>query len=155
MANTYTQIHIQVVFAVKYRRAAISRSWRDELYRYITGIIQNNGHKVLQIHGMPDHIHILIGLRPIQALSELMKQVKQDSSKWINNNKLVRGHFSWQAGYGAFSYSRSHVPIVIRYIKNQEEHHKKKSFYEEYINLLDTHEVEYNPDYLFRPPINE
>ncbi len=126
MANTYTQIHIQVVFAVQNRESLIKDLWKDDLYKYITGIIQNNNHKVLQINGVADHIHILFGMRPTQSLSDLMKQVKQDSSKWINKQGLVNGKFSWQSGFGAFSYSKSEVPKIIRYIKNQEEHHRIK-----------------------------
>ena len=141
MANTYTQIHIQAIFAVQNRQSLIKSMWEVELYKYITGIIQNNGHKVLQVNGMPDHVHVLFGLRPAQGLSDLMKLVKQDSSKWINSKGVLNGRFSWQAGYGAFSYSKSQVPQVIKYIQNQKEHHKKSSFQEEYLKLLETHEV--------------
>ncbi len=116
MANTYTQIHIQAVFAVQNRESLINSQWKDELYKYMTGIIQNYEHKVLQINGMPDHIHILFGMRPTQALSELMKQVKQDSSKWLNEKYFHNSKFSWQAGYGAFSYSRSDAKNVIKYL---------------------------------------
>ncbi|MGM1055713.1 MAG: IS200/IS605 family transposase [Bacteroidota bacterium] len=151
MANTYTQIHIQVVFVVQNRQSLIKNEWKDELYQYITGIIQNHEHKVLQINGMPDHIHILFGMRPTQSLSDLMKQVKQDSSKWINNKGVVNGKFSWQAGYGAFSYSKSHVPRVIKYIQNQEEHHKKLTFMEEYVALLKTHNIQFDEHYIFKP----
>ena len=115
MANTYTQIHIQAVFAVQSRNCLIRKAWKDELYKYITGIIQNYEHKVLQINGMSDHVHVLIGFRPTQALSDLMKQVKQDSSAWINNKGFLNNKFSWQAGYGAFSYSKSDVPSVKLY----------------------------------------
>lgn len=127
MANTYTQIHIQVVFAVKFRHSLIRKSWKDELYKYLTAIIQNNKHKVLQFNGMPDHIHILIGLRPTQALSDLMKQVKHDSTVWINSRGLTTQRFAWQGGFGAFSYSKSHVPRVIKYIQNQEVHQRFKN----------------------------
>ncbi|MFO8148516.1 MAG: IS200/IS605 family transposase [Gillisia sp.] len=151
MANTYTQIHIQAVFVVQNRQSLIKNEWKDELYQYITGIIQNHEHKVLQINGMPDHIHILFGMRPTQSLSDLMKQVKQDSSKWINNKGVVNGKFSWQAGYGAFSYSKSHVPRVIKYIQNQEEHHKKLTFMEEYVALLKTHNIQFDEHYIFKP----
>jgi len=151
MANTYTQIHIQTVFAVQNRQSLIRDEWKDDLYKYITAIIQNNDHKLLQINGMPDHIHILFGLRPVQSLSDLMKQVKQDSSKWINQNRLASGKFSWQEGYGAFSYSKSQLPRVIKYIQNQEEHHRKHSFREEYLALLDTHGVDYDERYIFKP----
>jgi REP element-mobilizing transposase RayT len=151
MANTYTQIHIQTVFAVQNRQSLIQLQWKDELYRYITGIIQHNGHKMLQINGMPDHIHLLFGMAPVQVLSDLMKQVKQDSSKWINQKGFTKGKFSWQAGYGAFSYSKSQLPRVITYIQNQENHHKTKTFGEEYLELLKTHEIEFNQRYIFKP----
>lgn len=151
MANTYTQIHIQTIFAVQNRQSLIQQKFREELYKYITGIIQSHEHKLLQINGMPDHIHILFGMRPGQSLSDLMKQVKQDSSKWINNKGVISGRFSWQAGYGAFSYSKSQVPNVIRYIQNQEKHHQKMTFEEEYLTLLKTHLVEYDERYIFKP----
>ena len=148
MANTYTQIHIQAVFVVQNRDCIIQRGWKDELYKYITGIVQNNKHKMLAINGMPDHAHILFGFRPSQSLSDLMQDIKGSSSKWINEKRFVKGKFSWQAclpkgssarrqeGYGAFSYSKSDLPNVIQYIKNQEEHHKKRSFIEEYEDML-------------------
>ena len=150
MANTYTQIHIQTVFAVQNRRSLIKPEWKDELYKYITGIIQNHQHKLLQINGMPDHIHILLGMKPTQSLSDLMKQVKQDSSKWINDNKLTPEKFSWQAGFGAFSYSKDQIPNVIKYIQNQEEHHKTKKFNDEYIDLLKEFKIDYNEQYIFK-----
>jgi len=151
MANTYTQIHIQVVFAVQNRQSLIRDEWKDELFKYITSIIQNNEHKLLQINGMPDHVHILFGLRPVQALSDLMKQVKQDSSKWINQNRLAREKFFWQEGYGAFSYSKSQLPKVIKYIQTQEKHHRKQTFREEYLALLEAHGVDYDERYIFKP----
>lgn len=151
MANTYTQIHIQVVFAVQNRGGLILSAWKQELYRYITGIIQNYGHKVLQINGMPDHIHVLLGMRPTQGLSDLMQQVKQDSSKWINQRGFVRGSFAWQEGYGAFSYAKSDVPKVIAYIQDQEEHHRKRSFQEEYLELLHTFGIDHDERYIFKP----
>jgi REP element-mobilizing transposase RayT len=152
MANTYTQLHIQVVFVVQNRQSLISKTWKAELFKYITGIIQNHGHKVLQINGMPDHVHVLIGMRPTQSLADLMQIVKQDSSKWINKKDFVLGRFSWQAGYGAFSYSNSEVPRVIDYIKNQEEHHKAFSFDDEYKNILTEFKIDYNEAYRFKPP---
>ena len=151
MANTYTQIHIQAVFAVRHRRSLINKEWQNELYKYITGIVQNNGHKMLQINGVEDHVHLLFGMRPIQALSDLMQVVKQDSSKWINANNLATGHFSWQEGYGAFSYSKRDVQNVINYIQKQEEHHRKETFLDEYHKLLEEHEVEYDQRYIFKP----
>jgi REP element-mobilizing transposase RayT len=150
MANTYTQIHIQVVFAVQNRECIIGKVWADELYKYISGIINNNQHKVLAINGMPDHVHILIGMRPTQALSALMQDIKGDSSKWINQKGFVNGKFSWQEGYGAFSYSKSHVNALIDYIKNQEKHHRKKTFIEEYDELLKKFEIEYDNRFIFK-----
>ena len=137
MANTYTQIHIQAVFVVQNRDCIILKSWKDELYKYITGIIQNHNHKVLAINGMPDHVHVLIGMRPTQSLSELMQDVKGGSSNWINQKGFVKGKFSWQEGYGAFSYSKSHVDAVIEYINKQEKHHRKKTFIDEYFEFLE------------------
>lgn len=151
MANTYTQIHIQAVFAVQNRDCIIHRGWKDELYKYITGIVQNNKHKILAMNGMPDHVHILFGFRPSQSLSDLMQDIKGSSSKWINEKKFIKGKFSWQEGYGAFSYSKSDLPNVIQYIKNQEEHHKKKSFIEEYKDLLKKFEIDYDERFVFKP----
>jgi len=151
MANTYTQIHIQAVFVVQNRDCVIHKSWKNELYKYITGIIQNHNHKVLAINGMPDHVHVLFGMRPTQSLSDLMQDIKGDSSKWINEKGYVKGKFSWQAGYGAFSYSKSHVENVITYIQNQEMHHKKKTFMEEYQEFLEKFEVDYDERYVFKP----
>lgn len=151
MANTYTQIHIQCVTAVKYRRALIDAKWKERLHQYITGIVQNNGHKMIAINTMPDHLHFFFGFRPDQSLSDLMRLVKGDSSEWINDNKISRYNFRWQEGYGAFSYSKSQIPMIATYIQNQEEHHRKKTFLEEYRELLDEFEIEYNPLYIFKP----
>ncbi len=151
MANTYTQIHIQAIFAVQNRQCLIQKGWEDELYKYITAIIQNYDHKLLQINGMPDHLHVFFGMRPTQSISSLMQKVKGDSSKWINEKGVLRHRFSWQEGYGAFSYAKSQVPSVIRYIQNQEQHHKKKTFIEEYINFLNAFEIEYDERYIFKP----
>ncbi|MBC3788845.1 IS200/IS605 family transposase [Spirosoma utsteinense] len=151
MPNTYTQIHIQLVFAVKNRAAVITPTWKYDLYSYMTGIIQNHSHKLLAINGMPDHIHILIGMRPTQSLSELMQQLKQESSKWINDKQLTSSRFAWQEGYGAFSYGKSQLPNLIRYIGNQEEHHKKQTFLTEYEQLLVIFGIDYDDRYLFKP----
>ena len=151
MANTYTQIHIQAVFVVQNRDCVIQKSWKDELYKYITGIIQNHNHKVLAINGMPDHVHVLIGMRPTQSLSELMQDIKGGSSNWINQKGFVKGKFSWQEGYGAFSYSKSHVDAVIEYINKQEKHHRKKTFIDEYFEFLEKFKVEYDERYVFKP----
>jgi REP element-mobilizing transposase RayT len=150
MANAYTQIQIQAVFAVKNRLSLIDPIWEEKLYKYITGIIQNHGHKVLSIGGMPDHIHILFGFRPNQSLSELIQHVKRDSSAWINKEKFVFGKFSWQQGYGAFSYSQSQIPIVARYIENQKNHHRKKKFIDEYKKYLKDFDIEYNEQYIYQ-----
>ena len=153
MPNTYTQLHIQFVFAVKYRAALIDKEWKEELHKYITGIFQKNNHKMLQINSMPDHIHILIGMRPHQSISSLIQNVKTESSKWIKAKDFCKGSFNWQEGYGAFSYSKSHVDSVIRYIQNQEIHHKKELFLAEYKKMLDSFEVEYDDRYIFTEPV--
>lgn len=152
MANSYTQIHIQFVFAVKYREALLQKEWREDLHKYITGIFQHNQHKVLQINSMADHIHILIGLRPHQSISTLIQNIKTESSKWINAQKLCQRPFNWQEGYGAFSYSKDQVPDVIRYIRDQENHHRKETFAEEYKKLLQFFEVEFDEKYVFKEP---
>jgi REP element-mobilizing transposase RayT len=149
MANTFTQIHIHVVFGVQNRLSLIREEWRQALYKYIITIIQKHEHKVLAIGGMPDHVHILFGLRPIQSLSGLMQEVKRDSATWINKSDLVAGRFSWQEGYGAFSYSKSQIPSVINYIINQEQHHTKHTFFEEYKKILDDIGIAYDEQYLF------
>ncbi len=149
MADTYTQLHIQFVFAVKYRKAQINPEWKHRLYSYMTGIFQNHDHKMLQINGMPDHIHILIGLRPHQSISSLMQEVKSESTKWINREQLCSQPFAWQDGYGAFSYGKSQVHNVIRYIQNQEVHHKKESFLDEYRKFLDAFEIDWEEKYIF------
>jgi len=149
MANTYSQLYVHFVFAVKHRQCLIHPNWNNSLYKYITGIIQNHKHKLIAINGMPDHIHILIGLIPSQSMSELMKYVKGSSSKWINDNRLVNGKFEWQSGFGAFSYSSSDVGTVARYIQNQEEHHRISSFREEYVQLLNEFGIVYNEKYIF------
>jgi putative transposase len=149
MANTFTQIYIHIVFSVKRRVSLIQQDWREELHKYITGIIQNKDHKVLAINTMPDHIHILIGMRPDASLSELVRDVKANSSKWINEKKFLKIKFLWQEGYGAFSYSHSQLDEVIHYIKEQQEHHKKRTFKEEYISFLKKYYVPYDPKYVF------
>src|SRR2546425_3964520 len=128
MANTFSQIYIQTVFAVDGRLSLIRSEFKEELYKYITGIVRNNGHKLISINGMSDHIHILIGLKPAMALADLVRDIKADSSNFINKNRWVRGRFSWQEGYGAFSYGHSQLDTIIRYIQNQEKHHSRRSF---------------------------
>lgn len=150
MPNTYTQIHVQVVFAVKYRAALIDNAWKDRLHQYVTGIIQRHEHKLLQINSMPDHMHILIGLRPDQSLSELVQLIKTETSKWIKENNLCPAPFYWQVGYGAFSYAKKDIDRVIDYIINQEAHHLKRSFIDEYKSLLKEFKIAYDEKYIFR-----
>jgi putative transposase len=152
MSNTYTQLHVQFVFAVKYRAALIQQEWSERLHQYITGIFQSNKHKMLAINSMPDHIHIFIGLRPHQSISSLIQNVKTESSKWVKEKKFCRSVFAWQEGYGAFSYSKTHIPEVIGYIQNQSEHHKKESFLDEYRGFLRSFGIEYDEQYIFKVP---
>lgn len=147
--STFSQLFIQVIFAVKGRESLILSSWEKQLYKYITGIVTNKDQKLIAINGMPDHLHILIGMKPSCQLSSLVREIKKSSNKWINDNGFVKGKFNWQTGYGAFSYSHSTLPHVINYIKNQKEHHRKKSFKEEYITFLQKFEIDFKEDYLF------
>ena len=144
MGGTFSQIYIQVVFAVKGRENLIQKAWKDDLHKYLAGIVKEKGHKSIIVNGMPDHIHSFIGLKPFMALSDLVRDMKNNSSNFINDRNLVRGKFSWQEGYGAFSYSKSDVNNIFKYILNQEQHHQKKTFREEYIKLLEEFEIEYN-----------
>lgn len=149
MANTYSQIYLHVVFAVKGRRNSISKNWKDELYKYITGIITNKNQKLMTINGMPDHIHILLGIKPSCNLSDLMRDIKANSSKWINEKQFTNDKFKWQTGFGAFSISQSQIKNVANYIDNQETHHAKKSFKDEYIDFLKAYKIDYRDEYLF------
>jgi REP element-mobilizing transposase RayT len=149
MANTYTQLYIQLIFSVKFRDNLIKEPIREEIQKYISGIISNQGHKAIAIFCMPDHCHILVGLNPKQSLSDLVRDTKSSSSKWINERKLTKTHFQWQEGYGAFTYGKSQLPTIINYIANQKEHHRKRTFKEEYIDFLKKFEIEYNQEYLF------
>jgi putative transposase len=150
MPNTYTQLYIHCVFAVKYRQAIIQPEWEERLHKYITGIVQNNGHKLLAINSVTDHVHLFVGLSPSQSLSELMRLVKGDSSEFINKEKLTKVKFNWQDGYGAFSNSRSQIDAVVKYIINQKHHHLKKSFRDEYLEILKDYEVDYEEKYIFK-----
>lgn len=149
MPNTYTQIYIHIVFAVKNREYRINEAIREDVQKYLTGIIQNRKHKLLAVYCMPNHTHILIGYNPEQSLSDLVRDVKASSSKYINEKKLSKEKFNWQEGYGAFSYSKSQIDRVIKYINNQPQHHSKKSFREEYLEILKKYEIEYDEKYLF------
>lgn len=152
MPNTYTQIHIQFVFAVKYRTALIDSSWKERLHQYITGIFQRHQHRMLQINSMPDHIHIFAGIRPNQSVASLMQLVKTESTKWIKEEKICKNAFAWQEGYGAFSYAKSQVDQVVRYIQNQEQHHRKETFLAEYKKFLNAFEVDWEERYIFKEP---
>jgi len=149
MADTYTQIHIQIVFAVQGKLCLISEKHRQTVEKYICGIIKNKLSKPLAIYCNPDHTHILIGLHPSISISDMARDIKANSSKWINENKLFTGKFTWQNGYGAFSYSKSQIDRVIQYILNQPEHHKKATFKEEYLKILKQSEINYDEQYLF------
>ena len=147
--GTFSQIYIQVVFAVRGRQSLIQASWEEELFKYITGIVQKKGQKMLAINGVPNHIHFLIGMRPTCCLSDLVREVKKSSNSFIKEKKFTAYQFSWQEGFGAFSYSHSALSNVINYIKNQKEHHRKENFKEEYKKFLDEFEVSYDEKYLF------
>ena len=149
MANTYSKIYIQVVFAVKGRENLISKIWKEELYRYITGIIKNKDQKLIAINGMPDHIHILVGLKPSKSISDLVRDIKANASRFINEKKWVDGKFEWQNGFGAFSYSQTEIGNVVAYIQNQEAHHYKKTFKEEYLELLENFGIDFKEEFIF------
>lgn len=149
MAGTFSQIYIQYVFAVRNRENLLQKPWRDELFKYMAGIIKGKNQKPLIINGVADHVHVFVGLKPVMNLSDLVRDIKNNSSNFINEQKLLRQRFSWQEGYAAFSYGHSQIGHVYRYIANQEEHHRRKTFKEEYIEFLQRFEIEYNEKYLF------
>ncbi len=150
MANTYTQIYLQFVFAVQDRISLIRPEWKDELYKYITGIVQTNKHKLIAINGATNHIHVFVGYKPHQLIPDLLQDIKGSSSKWINKRQFVRGNFQWQAGYGAFSYSHSQIDSVVKYIQRQEEHHRKRTFQEEYVELLERFNIPHDERYILK-----
>ena len=149
MANTYHQIYLQIVFAVKYRKAVIDKTWGKKLHGVIGNLVNEANCKTIIVNGVEDHIHCFVGLKPVVSVSELMKTVKAKSSKYINDNKLTKNRFEWQEGYGAFSYSHSHIENVYKYIANQEKHHDKQTFREEYLEFLDKFEVPFDEQYIF------
>jgi len=149
MAHTFTQIYIQVVFAVALRQSLIRPDFKEELQKYITGIVRKKGQKLIEINSMPDHTHVLIGLKPTIALSDLIRDVKSDSTEFIKRKGWISGRFNWQEGFGAFSYSHSHLDSVIQYIRNQEKHHAKRSFRNEYLALLKRFDIAYEPKHVF------
>ncbi len=149
MAGTFSQIYIQIVFAVKGRGSLIDKTWKEELYKYITGIVQNKEQKLLAINGTSNHIHLLIGMKPNCCLSDLVREIKKSSNTFIKEKKFTRFLFQWQEGFGAFSYNHSALDKVIQYIEKQEEHHKQKTFRDEYLALLQKFEIEFKDEYLF------
>lgn len=149
MPNTYSQIYIQIVFAVRGRENLIAKPWGEDLHKYISGIITQKGHKSIIVNGVSDHVHIFIGFNPSLSLSNLVRDIKNNSSNFINEKKFVRKKFSWQKGYGAFSYSPSHIHRVYHYILNQEQHHHRRTFRKEYIDILEKFQIEFNVKYLF------
>jgi len=149
MSNTYSQIYIQIVFAVRNRTALIQSNWEEKIYKYITGIITNKNQKLIAINGLPDHIHIFIGMKPDCCLSDLVREIKKSSTNYINNEKLSAFKFNWQKGFGAFSYSHTQIDAVYQYIINQKKHHKTQSFKEEYLDFLEKFKVDYKSEYLF------
>ena len=150
MANTYSQLYIQVVFAVKRRQNLIPDDHKEELYKYITGIVKNNGQKLLAINGMPDHIHILLVIKPSISISDLVRDIKANSSRFINEKRWSNLQFSWQEGFGAFSYGKSQLDNVVKYIQNQERHHKTTTFREEYVEFLKKFDVNFDEKYIFK-----
>jgi REP element-mobilizing transposase RayT len=150
MANTYTQLYIHLIFAVSGRTNSIKSEYKIEIEKYISGFLKNKKHKLLAINCMPDHSHIFIGLNPEHSVSNLVREMKISSANFINEKKLTLGKFSWQEGYGAFSYSKSSIDNVIKYINNQQEHHRKKSFQEEYINFLNKYNISFDERYIFK-----
>ena len=149
MPNTYSQLFVQIVFAVKGRENLISEKIRQRIEKYISGIIHNKGHKLYAIYAMPDHLHMFISMRPDMSVSDLVRITKSETSKFINDNRLIQGKFAWQEGFGAFSYSDSQVDTVVNYVLHQPEHHQQKSFREEYITFLERFRIDYNEKYLF------
>ena len=149
MADTYTQLYIHIVFSVKGRQPLILKEYKDELHKYITGIITNKKQKLIQINSMPDHIHILVGITPDIAISDLVRDIKRNATQFINRKRWIAGKFMWQEGFAAFTYSHSQLKDVIAYIENQEIHHSHKTFKEEYLELLKRFDVPYNPKYVF------
>jgi putative transposase len=151
MANTYTQLYIQLVFAVKYRRSLINETWESRFHQYTCGIIKRLGHKPIIVNGMPDHQHLFIGLNPDKSISDTVDVIKANTSKWINDNNLTAAKFNWQRGYGAFSYSRTDIDNVYKYILNQKEHHLTQSFLDEYLFELNSQGIDYDERYIFKP----
>ena len=149
MANTFTQMYVHLVFAPKNRDALICKGWKNDLEKYITGIVQNHKHKMLAIGTMPDHVHLFIGYNLNHLIPDLIEKIETSSNIWIRKNNLSKFHFEWQKGYGSFSHSRSQIDTLVKYVLNQEIHHKKKSFKEEYLEILRRNDIEFKCEYVF------
>ena len=149
MANTFSQIYLQFVFAVKHRQSLIPQQHKEELHKYITGLVQNRKAKILAVHCMPDHIHLFVGFKPVMSIADFVKEIKVESNEFINSKKWTKEKFSWQEGYGVFSYSQSHIDAVVKYVLHQEEHHRKQTFKDEYKDFLEKFKIEYDEKYLF------
>jgi REP element-mobilizing transposase RayT len=149
MPNTFSQIYLQFVFAVKGRQNLIARENKEELHKYITGLVQRRNAKMLAVHCMPDHVHLFVGFRPAISIADFIKEIKVETNQFINGKRWVRERFSWQEGYGVFSYSHSHIDRVVKYVLNQEEHHRKTTFRNEYLELLKRFEISFEEQYLF------
>jgi putative transposase len=149
MPNTFSQIYLQFVFAVQHRQNLIPKEHKEELHKYITGLVQNRKAKMLAINCMPDHVHLFVGFKPTVLISNFVKEIKVESNEFINRQKWVKGKFNWQEGYGVFSYSQSHIDAVIKYVLNQEVHHQKKTFKQEYHQLLEKFEIPFEERFLF------
>ena len=149
MANTFSQIYLQFVFSVKHRESLIPKAHKEELHKYITGLVQNRKAKMLAIHCMPDHTHLFVGYKPTVLISDFIKEIKVESNEFINDKQWIKGRFSWQEGYGVFSYSHSHIDRVINYIINQESHHQKITFRQEYLEMLEKFKISFEENYLF------
>lgn len=149
MANTFSQIYLQFVFAVKGRQSLIPKEHKEELHKYITGLVQNRKAKMLAVHCMPDHTHIFVGFKPTVSISDFVKEIKVETNEFINSKNWIKGRFAWQEGYGVFSYSQSHIDRVVKYVLNQEKHHQKSSFRQEYLALLEKFEIAFDEKYVF------
>lgn len=150
MANTYTQMYVHIVFAVKGRASLVRKEWKEELYRYITGVVTARGQKLLAINGAADHVHLLVGIKPTLAVSDLVRDIKANSARFVREKRWVAGRFEWQDGFGAFTLGHSQLSQIIPYIGNQEEHHRARTFREEYVGFLQKYAVEYRPEFLFK-----
>jgi putative transposase len=150
MPNTFHQIYLQFVFAVKHRESLIQKQYKEDLHKYITGLVQNRKAKMLAVHCMPDHTHLFVGFKPSVLIADFIKEIKVESNEFINEKRWTKGKFSWQEGYGVFSYSHSHIDTVVKYVLNQEQHHQKKTFRQEYLEFLEKFEIPFEEKYLFQ-----